>query len=471
MNKPSGFSLSSLSVSLAKIPKTYLYAAAGAVLLGALGVVALNMLSAPPVEEFVPPVVSTPTTNPATGNPSTSNPSTSNPAATTSSNPSGTNPTAGNTSNPSGSDDIGSGPSRSLEVQPIPFLVTEAIKTDPNNPTRATTQALNTRPASSAVVNPFAPLSVESTGNVGVVQNGSTPISGGPISTPRQTISRPSVSFAPVRQPGTVTIRQPQPLPSFPSTPQARPQARPQPRPTPGPTLPKTGGPITIKPPTQNAKIVPKIPAAIANAKPSVQAPKPGVSGPSSSVALTNPAPSTPGLMRNVVPANKPTPLEPPVQPPVDPGTTVIPTVPTVPTDPELDFAALTEPNILGGPIELREPGTASTEAPSPLDSSIPRAPVKPPQGGTETTPVEQPPVVPVERIDPLNAFVTARGMSFVGVVLGPVNTAIFETKDGTIVVPLGANLPQSDVIVKTITADQVVLMQGQDTIILSRAK
>ena len=33
MNKPSGFSLSSLSVSLAKIPKTYLYAAAGAVLL------------------------------------------------------------------------------------------------------------------------------------------------------------------------------------------------------------------------------------------------------------------------------------------------------------------------------------------------------------------------------------------------------------------------------------------------------
>jgi hypothetical protein len=145
-----------------------------------------------------------------------------------------------------------------------------------------------------------------------------------------------------------------------------------------------------------------------------------------------------------------------------------VPTVPTVPTDPELDFAALTEPNILGGPIELREPGTASTEAPSPLDSSIPRTPVKPPDTvDNPGTPVE----VPVERIDPLTTFVTARGMSFVGVVLGPVNTAIFETKDGTVVVPLGATLPQSDVIVKTITADQVVLMQGQDTIILSRAK
>jgi hypothetical protein len=450
MNKPSGFSLSSLSVSLAKIPKTYLYAAAGAVLLGALGVVALNMLSTPPVEEFVPPVVSTPTTNPATGNPSTSNP-----AATTSSNPADTTAAAGNTSNPSGSDDIGGGPSRSLEVQPIPFLVTEAVKTDPNNPTKATTQALNTRPASSAVVNPFAPLSVESTGNVGVVQNGSTPITGGPINiAPRPTVARPIISFAPIKPAQPVRITQPRPLntPSFPT------------RPQPGQVkLPSTGGTIRIKAPTQNVKPVEKIPAAIANAKPSVKAPKPGVSGPSSSVALTNPAPSTPGLMRNVVPA-KPT----VVQPPVDPGTTVIP---TVPNDPELDFAALTEPNILGGPIELREPGTANTEAPSPLDSSIPRAPVKPPQGGTETTPVEQPPVVPVERIDPLNAFVAARGMSFVGVVLGPVNTAIFETKDGTVVVPLGANLPQSDVIVKTITADQVVLMQGQDTIILSRAK
>jgi hypothetical protein len=464
MNKPSGFSLSSLSVSLAKIPKTYLYAAAGAVLLGALGVVAVNMLSAPPVEEFVPPVVSTPTTNPGISNPGTT---------TNSSNPTGTTVAAGNTSNPSGSDDIGGGPSRSLEVQPIPFLVTEAIKTDPNNPTKATTQALNTRPASSAVVNPFAPLTVENTGNVGVVQNGSTPITGGPVNiAPRQTVARPTISIAPVRQPGTVTIRRPQPLPSFPSSPQTRPN--------PSPTLPKPGGTITIKAPTQNTKIVPKIPAAIANAKPSVRAPKPGVSGPSSSVALTNPAPSTPGLMRNVVPANKPAPVQPvnprPTEVPTEVPTEIPTVIPVVPTDPELDFAALTEPNILGGPIELREPGTASIATPSPLDSSIPRKPIKPPDtvdnpGTPVEVPVEVPVQVPVERIDPLNAFVTARGMSFVGVVLGPVNTAIFETKDGTVVVPLGATLPQSDVIVKTITADQVVLMQGQDTIILSRAK
>jgi hypothetical protein len=444
MNKPSGFSLSSLSVSLTKIPKTYLYAAAGAVLLGALGVVALNMLSAPPVEDFVPPVISTPTNNPGTGNPSTSNPATS-----TSTNPIGT-VAAGSTSNPSGSDDIGGGPSRSLEVQPIPFLVTEAVKTDPNNPTKATTQALNTRPASSAVVNPFAPLSVQSTGDIGVIRNGSTPISAGPASfTARPPVARPS-SFTPVKPAPPIRITQPRPLntPSFPT--------RPQPSQT---TLPPKNGPITIQAPTQNTKIVPKIPAAIANAKPSVRAPKPGVSGPSNSVALTNPTPGTPGLMRNVVPAKPAV-----VQPPVDPGTTVIP---TVPTDPELDFAALTEPNILGGPIELREPGGTGTEAPSPLDSSIPRKPVivDTVENPGQTT------VVPVERIDPLNAFVTARGMSFVGVVLGPVNTAIFETKEGTIVVPLGATLPQSDVIVKTITADQVVLMQGQDTIILSRAK
>jgi hypothetical protein len=445
MNKPSSFSLSSLSVSLAKIPKTYLYAAAGAVLVGALGVVGYNMLN--PVaapEEFVPPVVSTPNTDPGTtaGNPGTTGTGTG----------SGTVPV--NASNPTGSDDIGGGPSRTLEVQPIPFLVTEAIKTDPNNlGNKATTQALNTRPASSAVVNPFAPLTVESTGNVGVVGNGSTPISGGPVSiAPRQPINRPTISIAPVRSPNTVTIRQPQPLPRFPNNPQA---TRPA---TPTPTFPKPGGTITIKPPKQNAGTTAKIPAAIANAKPAVRAPKPGVNGPSSSVALSNPAPSTPGLMRQVVPA------KPVTQPTVDPGNTVIP---ATPTDPELDFAALTEPNILGGPIELREPGQSSIDTPSPLDSSIPRTPIKP------ADPVNnpgQPEVVPAV-LDSLTGFVNTRGISFVGVVLGPVNTAIFETKDGTVVVPLGANLPQSDVIVKTITADQVVLMQGQDTIILSRAK
>jgi hypothetical protein len=443
MNKPSSFSLSSLSVSLAKIPKTYLYAAAGAVLLGALGVVAFNMLNPAASEEVAVPITATtPATNPGTV--------VSNPGTTASpSNPTGA--TSGG--NPTGSDDIGGGPSRSLEVAPIPFLVTEAIKTDPNNPnaTQATTQAINTRAASSAVVNPFAPLTVENTGNIGVVQNGSNPNLG--IS--RVPITQTRGTQPPIRQTGPIIVRSPKPLPRFPTAPQGS-------KPTQA-TLPS----ITITPSTKNTPAnVPKIPKAIANAKPAIKAPKPGVGGPSSSVALSSPAPSTPGLMRQVVPA-KPAPVQ-----PVDPTPTVIP---AVPTDPELtgDFAALTEPNILGGPIELREPGSASIESPAPLDSSIPKAAVKPPVVTPDTTtPVEQPPVVvPVERVDPLTAFVNARGISFIGVVLGPVNTAIFESKEGTIVVPLGATLPQSDVIIKTITADQVVLMQGQDTIILSRAK
>jgi hypothetical protein len=464
MNKPSSFSLSSLSVSLAKIPKTYLYAAAGSVLLTALGVVGYNMLNPAVPEEVINPAPITAPSNPATSaagdtgtviaNDQTGNTAAGNTGTGNTGTGTATTGAPGNTSNPSGSDDIGGGPSRSLEVQPIPFLVTEAVKNDPNNPTKATTQALNTRPASSAVVNPFAPLSVESTGDIAVVQNGSNPNFGSGNMAPQQPVNRPSASLPPVRQTRTVTIIRPQPLPNF-----NRPQTNSKPTPNPTVSLPKPGGTIIIKPPTQNGKVIAKIPAAIANAKPSIKAPKPGVSGPSSSVALTNPTPSTPGLMRNVVPA-KPT----VVQPPVDPGTAVIP---TVPTDPELDFAALTEPNILGGPIELREPGQSSIETPSPLDSSIPRTPVKP------ADPVNnpgQPEVIPAV-IDSLTAFVNARGVSFVGVVLGPVNTAIFETKDGTVVVPLGANMPQSDVIVKTITADQVVLMQGQDTIILSRAK
>jgi hypothetical protein len=473
MNKPSSFSLSSLSGSLAKIPKTYLYAGAGAVLLGALGVVAINMLATPAVEDIATPAPITAPANPdtvATGStptdPGTSTPNTS----------AGASASTGNASNPSGSDDIGGGPSRSLDVQPIPFLVTEANKPDPNNPngTRATTQAINTRPASSAIMNPFAPLTVESTGNVNVAQTAPNPNFGGNTA-PQARPTRQSSTIAAVN-PGRVVVRQTGRLPSFTPTqaqpnrpftgPATSPNTRPPsaqtgqaPRPTPGQAI-SGGRTVTVKPGANNnpTGTVQKIPAAVANAKPAVRAPTPGVSGPSSSANLSSTAPTTPGLMRQVVPENKPA---------TDPGSTVIPIgTPTATSDPELtgDFVALTEPNILGGPIELREPGTANVATPSPLDASIPRAAIADPATPPEVT------VVPTV-IDSLTGFVNTRGLNFVGVVLGPVNTAIFETKDGTVVVPLGANLPQSDVIVKTITADQVVLMQGQNTIILSRAK
>ena len=61
--------------------------------------------------------------------------------------------------------------------------------------------------------------------------------------------------------------------------------------------------------------------------------------------------------------------------------------------------------------------------------------------------------------------------MAFVGVIIGPVNTAIIETKDGTVIVPLGGTIPQSDVVVKSITAEKVVLMLGQETITIERTK
>jgi hypothetical protein len=70
-----------------------------------------------------------------------------------------------------------------------------------------------------------------------------------------------------------------------------------------------------------------------------------------------------------------------------------------------------------------------------------------------------------------LESYVKLNQVSFVGVVLGPINTAILNTRDGTIVVAVGDSIPKSDVVVKTVTADQVVLLLGQDTLAITKEK
>jgi hypothetical protein len=59
--------------------------------------------------------------------------------------------------------------------------------------------------------------------------------------------------------------------------------------------------------------------------------------------------------------------------------------------------------------------------------------------------------------------------VEFSGVVLGPLNTAILNTKGGTIIVPVGGAIGQSNIIVKTVTAQQVVLMLGEEAYSLER--
>ncbi|UBV41817.1 hypothetical protein LAJ19_09165 [Deinococcus taeanensis] len=70
-----------------------------------------------------------------------------------------------------------------------------------------------------------------------------------------------------------------------------------------------------------------------------------------------------------------------------------------------------------------------------------------------------------------LDSFVQSQGLAFNAVVLGPVNTAIFRSKDGFVVVSVGQNLPDSPVTVKEVTATSATLSLGNDSKILELDK
>lgn len=68
----------------------------------------------------------------------------------------------------------------------------------------------------------------------------------------------------------------------------------------------------------------------------------------------------------------------------------------------------------------------------------------------------------------PLKQWVMDRDWVFSSVVLGPINTAVFRNKTGFSVVQLGQKLPNSDIVVQSISAGQVVLQLGDDKLELN---
>lgn len=78
-------------------------------------------------------------------------------------------------------------------------------------------------------------------------------------------------------------------------------------------------------------------------------------------------------------------------------------------------------------------------------------------------------PAAPV--VSPLDQLVQSRNLVFNAVVLGPINTAIFKTDAGFVVVPTGQNLPDSTVTLKEVTATSVTLSLGNDSKILELDK
>ena len=78
-------------------------------------------------------------------------------------------------------------------------------------------------------------------------------------------------------------------------------------------------------------------------------------------------------------------------------------------------------------------------------------------------------PVAPV--ISALDQLVQSRSLVFNAVVLGPINTAIFKTDKGFVVVPTGQTLPDSTVTLGEVTATSATLTLGSDSKILELDK
>ncbi|MGM9320016.1 hypothetical protein [Deinococcus aquaticus] len=69
-----------------------------------------------------------------------------------------------------------------------------------------------------------------------------------------------------------------------------------------------------------------------------------------------------------------------------------------------------------------------------------------------------------VPTLNELDSFVQAQDLAFNAVVLGPVNTAIFRSKDGFVVVSVGQTLPDTKVTVKEVTATSATLSLGNNS-------
>ncbi|MDK2011055.1 MULTISPECIES: hypothetical protein [unclassified Deinococcus] len=173
-----------------------------------------------------------------------------------------------------------------------------------------------------------------------------------------------------------------------------------------------------------------------------------------------------------------------------------------VPTIPVTDGTPSVTPITPGGTVAIgNAPVGTPTGTDIPTGTSTP-APVKPPvagvsvpgltrvpasvtapptpgagQGGAAALPTGTPqPGTPqvisevasgggvVSATSALDSFVQTQELAFNAVVLGPVNTAIFRSKDGYVVVAVGQTLPDSQVTVKEVTATGATLSLGNDS-------
>jgi len=81
-----------------------------------------------------------------------------------------------------------------------------------------------------------------------------------------------------------------------------------------------------------------------------------------------------------------------------------------------------------------------------------------------ETQEVTQPEEPPPPPPNPLEVWANQENLKLDGVALGPVGVAIFKTASGYLALPVGQTFPNKNVLVKTITAERVLLVDGSGT-------
>lgn len=336
-------------------------------------------------------------------------------------------------------------PKNAAEPQQIPFLTAAP----PDQPKVEAPKPAQTDNLNAALPNPFRPFNVEKSAadtptalpGVGALPAPTVP---GTV-----TASRPSVVAAPSIRPGDVGIGAPIALPSVGVNA----------APFPVPTLP--GAPRVVP-------LLGKLPGTLVIAAP----PTAPVSGPAfgtSSAPTTEPSP---------VSAPKPLPVTPAPAPPKPPVPSVrAPSAPPTLSTPA-NMAAATPNSATPGavPAGVTPPNAAIPGATTPsftpavpaLVAELGAPPAPPESAGQAAAEVTAPaPVAP----DPLGDYIAQRDLSYNAVVLGPVNTGIFQTKGGYVVVSIGQKLPDSDIVVKDITASAVTLALGDSQKILELDK
>lgn len=310
-------------------------------------------------------------------------------------------------------------PQNPVKVQQVPFLTPAqaAAGTSTGGSSTSASSVASAAPAAEMPsVNPFRPFRVAPTQAAAP----SAPAGQGALpapSLPVPTVRAPSVSSAQalptpsgpsaappvvVRPGGNAGAL---PLPVLPGT---SPSAA-SPGVSPPVALPGASA-VTVRPgqPAAGQSPVAQVPP-----RPAIKTPTPKVIAPSVSSAASAAAPQTPG------------------------AAVALPTLPTPQASAphvltQLDVAAATP---------ATSTGPAAVDTGAPATSTAATAP----------------------SLTALDQFVSNQALSYTAVVLGPINTGVFSSKDGYVVVAVGQKLPGSDVTVKDITADSATLALGND--------